>query len=400
MSRPPAEVDRKYKQGASLERSHSSDANSYLHASLLLHQHLVGTHWTGQALIGPDPGIRFAYRIGRVIKSGSPWFSWRDDLHYLQAQAYWVLGNWRLFSLTGNQVYRDIAIACSDGMLDRQRPDGAWDYPHPEWRGRVAATEGIWASIGLLETYRKTKDHRYLAGAQQWYRYLTEHIGFQGTAGDLSVNYFASHRRSRVLNVSIDVLRLLAELGNITGDERFLTNCAGLLNFVETSQKDTGELPYAVTPEYSTNDDRPNFQCFKYNAFSAIGLARYFELSNNAQAYAILRGIVKFVGRGLDHDGRPYYDCNTRYRHVVYHATAIGAALFHAKRLGIDIDQGRMERAYQFVVSRQREDGSFPYSRGDYRLLSDGRSYPRYLAMILTHLLLASPSAEDDPYTR
>jgi hypothetical protein len=45
------------------------------------------------------------------------------------------------------------------------------------------------------------------------------------------------------------------------------------------------------------------------------------------------------------------------------------------------------------LVARQREDGSFPHSRADYRILSDRRSYPRNLAMILVHLLAADRSA-------
>jgi hypothetical protein len=43
-------------------------------------------------------------------------------------------------------------------------------------------------------------------------------------------------------------------------------------------------------------------------------------------------------------------------------------------------------RAFAFVRTRQRPDGGFPFSRGDYYVLSDRSSYPRYLAMTLYHL--------------
>jgi len=46
------------------------------------------------------------------------------------------------------------------------------------------------------------------------------------------------------------------------------------------------------------------------------------------------------------------------------------------------------EQAYNRLLQLQRRDGSFPYSWGDYRMLSDQRSYPRYQSMILYHLLL------------
>ena len=50
-------------------------------------------------------------------------------------------------------------------------------------------------------------------------------------------------------------------------------------------------------------------------------------------------------------------------------------------------------RAYSFVVGLQRADGGLPYSIREHYVLRDRRSYPRYLAMILLHLLLASAPA-------
>jgi hypothetical protein len=63
------------------------------------------------------------------------------------------------------------------------------------------------------------------------------------------------------------------------------------------------------------------------------------------------------------------------------------AAFRYSSALGIGDYQGLANRAYRYVLSRQRGNGSFPHSHGDYRVLSDRRSYPRYLAMILYHLL-------------
>src|SRR5262245_57169697 len=147
-------------------------------AGLKLNQYLVANHWQGQALIGPDPGIRFNYRIGRFIKGYFGRKFWKDNLYYLQGQGYWVLGNWELFARTGEETYREIALRCSEYMLAQQRDDGAWDYPNPEWRGRVATAEGTWGVLGLLETYRQTRDQRFLKGILEWYKFLLEEIGF------------------------------------------------------------------------------------------------------------------------------------------------------------------------------------------------------------------------------
>ena len=177
---------------------------------------MVARHWTGHALIGPDPGIRFNYRIGRFIKSYLRQVRWGDDYYYLQGQGYWTLGNWRLFDLLGEAIYRDIAVRCSASMLTAQRPDGAWNYPNPEWKGRVATVEGTWASIGLLETFRRTGEASFLTGALRWHRFLVETIRFQRVGDTLAANYFAHYTGLRVPANSSIVLRFLAELADVT----------------------------------------------------------------------------------------------------------------------------------------------------------------------------------------
>jgi hypothetical protein len=92
-----------------------------------LRRFLVAHHWKNNALIGPDPGLRFNYRIFRFIKGYFPQLPWNDDLYYLQCQAYWIMANWKLFDQTGQEEYRNLAVACSNAIVDHQRPDGAWD---------------------------------------------------------------------------------------------------------------------------------------------------------------------------------------------------------------------------------------------------------------------------------
>jgi hypothetical protein len=66
----------------------------------------------------------------------------------------------------------------------------------------------------------------------------------------------------------------------------------------------------------------------------------------------------------------------------------VARALSQATAVGIADYRPLAERAYRRVLSQQQEDGGFRfYSRANYGLLSDRRSYPRYLCMILFHLL-------------
>lgn len=355
-----------------------------LRSAIGLHRYMVARHWTGHALIGPDPGIRFNYRIGRFIKSSLRHVRWGDDYYYLQAQGYWTLANWRLVDLLGEETCREIAVRCSASMLAAQRPDGAWSYPNPEWRGRVATVEGTWGSIGLLETYRRTGESSFLRGALRWHRFLIETIGFQRIGDTLAANYFAHCRGVRVPANSSIVLRFLAELVDVTGEAAYLEQAGGLLRFFRSTQLASGEFPYAV--EGAVESRRAHFQCYQYNAFLCLDLIRCYELTGHIESVATVPRLLGFLSTGVAPDGHAFYECGNAHRAVTYHAAAVAAALSAGARIGVTA-RDQADRAYAYVLGRQRPDGGFPYSERDYRLLSDRRSYPRYLAMILFHLL-------------
>src|SRR5260370_38828227 len=122
-----------------------------MRAALRLHDYLVASHWNGRALNVPDVGFRFNSRIGRFIKSYLPRVDWKDNYYYVQAQGYWILDNWHLYSSTRDNRYRDIALRCSEFLLGRQQEDGAWLHPNPEWRGPNPTPQVSWGSLGLLQ---------------------------------------------------------------------------------------------------------------------------------------------------------------------------------------------------------------------------------------------------------
>jgi uncharacterized protein YyaL (SSP411 family) len=367
--------------------SHSS---RHFRAATNLHRHLIAHHWTGRALVGPDCGVRLNYRVGRFIKSYLRGLPWRDHYYYLQAQGYWTLANWRLFELTGELTYRDIAVRCSASILAAQRPDGAWEYPNPEWKGRIASAEGTWASLGLLQTYKHTGARSFLNGALAWHQFLVDAIGFQRIGEELAVNYFADRTGSRVPNNSAFVLRFLAELSEVTGDRAYEQRCAGLLSFLQRVQLPSGEFPYTVAGA-DGGQYRPHFQCYQYNAFQCLDLVRYYQITRNAAALVPIAKVLNFLRDGLAEDGHALYECGNRHRQAPYHTAALAAALMEGSELGVDIHEDLPDlarRAYNYLFRTQRVDGGLPHSLRDYYLLSDRRSYPRNLSMILVHLLL------------
>ena len=116
-------------------------------------------------------------------------------------------------------------------------------------------------------------------------------------------------------------------------------------------------------------------------------MLRYLELTGDRSRTDVLRGQLRFLAGAIAPGGGVSYDCSTHHRKVVYNAAVVRAALRQAEAQGFGSYGAITCQAEAFVIERQRADGGFPFSTGDYRLLSDRRSYPRYQAMILYHLL-------------
>ena len=368
------------------ERAARVDPARVRRAVLALHHWLTVTHWRGDGLVGPDCGIRFNYRAGRFVKSALPALPWRDELYYLQGQAYWILANQALLELTGDARCADLAGACARGILARQEEDGGWVYPNREWRGRVATAEGSWAAIALLAVHRRTGDAASLAGALRWHAYLETRIGYRRAPGGLAANYFAGRPGDPVPNTTAFVLRLLAELADVTSDGRFLAVAPELLGFLGVAQARDGELPYEV----GADGRRPrleHFQCVQYNAFQCLDLLRYSELTGDPAVLPLLEGLLAFLRRSVRPDGSVPYACERPDPQVSYHAAAVAAALHAGASVGGPGCGEASARALDHLLALQRPDGSFPHSRRDYGVLRDERSYPRHLAMLLTHLL-------------
>jgi hypothetical protein len=358
-----------------------------LDAATRLYGYLVKKHWNGKALAGPDSGIRINARIGRFIKSSLDFLDWSDDLIYFQAQGYWILNSWLMAGLVKDARCRQIALACSKYVLAAQRPEGYWEYPNPEWKGRIATVEGCYGALGLLESYCRTKDESFLAGAKKWYSYLTNVVGFQGKGGLLAVNYFANVRGGMVPNNSTLALKTLAKLAEVTADEQYLGTCKGMVTWLSQVQLETGELPYSIGS--LNKPGRLHFLCYQYNAFEFLDLAQYYRVTADKAIRPVLQKLANYLETGVSESGAARYDCRQQRPEVLYYAAAVAAALSQATELGLGDFSSLAERAYGWTLSHQRKDGGFEFfSRRNYGFLSDRRSYPRNLAMILYHLLL------------
>ncbi len=366
-----------------------------LSSAIRLYNHLLNSFWNEHALVGPDPdtGVMLELRIYRFIKSYLSFINWSDNYCFLQAQGYWIRSNWALFDITGNIGYRKVAIACSEHITDQQKKDGSWEHPLKSWKYLGApikvTVEGTWASLGLLETFKWTKESKYLNNAMKWHDFLINKIGFQPYLNSLSINHFDMRARGmRIPNNTSLVLWFLAELYELENDEKFLRFNDRLIRFIQLAQKNSGELKYAI--------EREHYLCYHYNAFEFLDLFNYYRITNNEKIRIVLEKLAKFLSAGVTEIGSIKCDCFRTFPEFIYFSAAVGAALIAAASIGFKGYEKHIEYIHNYLFEKQRRNGSFPFSTHDapylrnqtsHGIFTDNRSYPRELSYILQHLL-------------
>lgn len=352
-----------------------------------LHNYLVKTHWNGQALSGPDSGVRWNFKLGRFVKSYLNFLPWQDNYIFMQTQGYWIMSNWLMAELWNHAQYRNLALDCTNYLVEAQQPDGHWVYPPlPSRVGKIATVEGNIATIGLLTSYRQTKDAAQVAAAERWHEFLVNRIGFQEKNGLLAINYWANEQNGPVPNNTTLTLWTLAELATVTRNSQYLAPSTAMVAFLSRVQMPSGEFPYEVG--YTPAEHRPHFLCFQYNAFEFLDLTRYYQLTKDKTVLHILENLARFLSTGLTAAGAARYNCHQPTPETIYYTAALATALSQATALGVGDYRALAERGYAWVLEQQRSDGGMAFfSRGNYGYFTDRRSYPRNLSMILYHLL-------------
>lgn len=362
-----------------------------LNAATRLHSYLLRSHWYADHLAGPDPVGKVQWRVTRFVRSYLPVLPNDDSYVYLQGNAYWIRANLMLYRLTGDARYRELASQTARYIVSAQQ-DGVWVHPPiPGRKGFVSTVEGVWASLGLLCAYRLSPEPSFLEAAKRWYETQTRVIGFQDAPEGIAANYY-SHSQYLVPNVTTMLIWLTAELADLTQDDYFLEYTEPMLRFLNYCQLDNGELPY----EHLV---RPHFMCFQYNSFEFLDLANVYSLRPDDSQLALLHRLAAFLSSGVRENGSCRYNCAKETPEVNYWTAALGTALLRAHSLGLGnyLDAG--VRTLSHLLSRQHLDGGFDFSYNNYRMLSDRRSYPRYLAMTLYLLLESQQMIANDEAT-
>lgn len=360
-------------------------------SALKLYRHLESRRLKGGLLRGPDPGVRFNWRAGRFFKSAFPRLARRDDYVFMQTQGYWALSNWLLYDFTGEPRYQEAALACADAVLALETSDGFWPYPLPERRHLVATLESMWGAAVLLAAHERTQRREYLAGAVRACDFIINHIGFQAHDDGEAVNYF-DQPRGKVPNNSVTAVWFFLWMSRAAGEPRLTAHVPALVRFVESVQLPTGEIPYIV--EGPNERARAHYLCFQYNAFQFLYMDWAERITPGAWSRNTLAQLARFLEDGVSASGACANDCAARQAgrdrpEVDYYTAALGAALHEAAQRGLCGRPNLSVRCFTRLLSRQKADGGFDFSTGDYGLLADRQSYPRQQAMTLFHLLSA-----------
>ena len=297
----------------------------------------------------------------------------------MQSQGYWILSNWMLHEATGEQKYRILAIESTEATLRLQQPGGYWLYPLPERKHLIATVEGDWGAIGLLATHAREPRKEFIQAAVRWYDYLVERIGFQLHSPGEAINYF-DKPRGKIPNNSVEAVWLFLRLGKATGDARFVEHVDAMLDFLAAAQLPTGELPYIVDGPYEQG--RIHYLCYQYNAFQFLKLAWVAALRADERTLRILSALAGFLAQGVTKAGASAVDCSRARPETDYYTAVLAAALWEAGSTSAPARPGRApslpapkaaelsERCYARPLERQRPDGSFAYTTGDYGILA------------------------------
>lgn len=362
-----------------------------LQSALKLYQHLESRHLKDGLLRGPDPGVRFNWRAWRFLKSVFPWLARGDDYVFMQTQGYWALSNWLLHDLTGEPLYREAALACAEAVLALETADGFWPYPLPERRHLVATLESMWGAAVLLAAHERTQRREYLEGAVRACDFIINRIGFQVHGDGEAINYF-DRPRGKVPNNSVTAVWFFLWMAKAAGEPRLTAHVPALVRFVESVQLPTGEIPYIV--EGPNEKARAHYLCYQYNAFQFLYMDWAERIAPGTWNKDTLARLAHFLEGGVSANGACANDCAAKQARrgkpeVDYYTAALGAALHEAYLRGLCGGSDLSRRCFARLLSRQKADGGFDFSTGDYGILADRQSYPRQQAMTLFHLVNA-----------
>jgi hypothetical protein len=270
------------------------------------------------------------------------------------------------YLLQAKELSRRLLSCRSEVLLPKRNYSGdCWGYPYP-WQdpGFHAPTHTPNAVVtcfvceAFLEMYRQTGDKMYLDPVESATQFFLKDLTILENQPDtLCLGYMPLPMTMRVMDVSILIGAVLAQLAAITSDVEKMKTAKRLVGFVVGKQTEYGAWFYTDPPDASLIR-HDNY----HTGFILDSLWRYMEASNDWTWQKNYEGGLNFYAENLFNlDGSPRWMSDKDYPHDV-HGAAQGLISFaHAIEHGYDYHTLMQKIAVWSLTNLYHRDGRFFY---------------------------------------
>jgi hypothetical protein len=226
-----------------------------------------------------------------------------------KGRGYMAAGYLIRWKTTGDERYKEKAIACLDWLMRNKSPkfeDYSWanHFPFASRTGRYDSHESIivWTALigqAFLDGYELIGDERYLKVARsacEWIMGLPREKTESGTC----ISYWAFSQLS-IHNSNMLGAALLSRTARITGEKQFLSLAREAMDYSCTRQLPDGAWYYGETANQHWID---NF----HTGYNLDSLKLYIDCSgDNTYATNLTKGFQYFKYTFFEDSGRPKY---------------------------------------------------------------------------------------------
>lgn len=246
--------------------------------------------------------------------------------------ALFAIANTTAYELTGNELYEREAKSLADWLVDHQSQEypgfcGGHRHRMQQLRElRPANTPNVvttsYAVKALLSVSNLGADH--VATAESTERFVEEALEYREVEEGALIDYHPLETGDHVTINGVAVgARLLVDLYDHVGTERYLDRATKLLDYVVEHQTELGGWMYRE-PASASHLSMDNH----HNGFIVESLLRYAEVADSDRYDEALDRALSFYKETLfDPDGAPNWDEKNRYPKDI-HAAAQGIILF------------------------------------------------------------------------
>lgn len=324
-------------------------------------------HHRVSRILATQAVMRFPINLRRLL--GVP------KSHNPKGLALFVIALFDAFAATGEMNYLNEANKLLDQLLvlrSKGKWHGdCWGYQYP-WqdlgfyapKATPNAVVTAFVCEAFLHAFRATGDESRLAPVEAAVRFFLNDLAVLKDADDeLCFGYMPLPMMMRVMDVSILIAAVLAQLSAIRGDIALRDTALRLTRYVANRQTNEGAWFYTDPPEDSPVKIDNYHTGFIVDALDRVMFALKIDFWRDHHR----RGVDFYAAQLFNPDGSPRWTSNRDYPHDI-HGAAQGILTFSAKENGARYPQ-LASRVIDWAFDRMYDpEGRFYYQETPYRV--------------------------------